>query len=285
MSAVPSPPGYPYQAFRRVVAERVAGGPVPVPEAFLAVAEALAAWRGTGPLFFAGDPPRRIELSVASLRAYVEHVDAERARGRAEILCLADRPDDPELTLFLAEEAMSFGTVERFWASLPADAGPGQIGAASAVGRLVADVGARCGAYRACVEDERLLMLYRGRRATERARENLPDELRALVPEPPAAEGPARVIPSLLVPQEFDVRRVADAVWWINYWDAALVETAGRARVNSAGWARVEELPGGALSLTATDEPTDPEDPGHAETLARIVSHLGLRELQEQFPC
>jgi hypothetical protein len=87
----------------------------------------------------------------------------------------------------------------------------------------------------------------------------------------------------LLVPQEFDFRKVPGAVWWINYWDPIQVETVTAEKARGAGWDRMVETPDGAMALVATAEPTDVTNAVHRAQLRLIIERLDLLELQREY--
>ncbi len=149
-----------------------------------------------------------------------------------------------------------------------------------AVLALLGEVATALDAHHAHVEDARLLLLYQSRRATERARSAVPAEYRQYIPDPPdlPAAGP---VPQLLVPQEYDARRVPAGVWWVNYWGGGQVRTVGEERIRAVPWARILSSGDGALLLAATEDPLDPEIPAHVTRLRELTEGLGLRALQE----
>ena len=263
---------------RRIYAERMQGAGPPLPEALLAVARALETGLGTGPLTYAGVPPRQIALSPRALAAWLEELQHERRQGIPALVTLAADPSlSPGATLTYETEPWPKNAVEFVWCSLPtADLLP-----VDAMLDLAAAIRQGFGAHRAVVEDDMLIVLYRGARAAERARSVVPPHLKKYVPGPLPSTRNEAALPDLLVPQEFDRRRVPDAVWWINVWDAVQVATVGPERILDAPWARVATLPEGGSALAATGLPTDPKNPDHLATLTRIIDALGLRALQE----
>lgn len=271
---------YPSVPFRRLIVERLADVGPPLPAALLSVARLLQKHGVAPPLRYADDPPRPIEQSDAALNAYLSEVRRARSQGIPKIFRLAAAERNPGFALFLEFEPTPRGEIATLWFSLPAT----RTVAAPEIEQLMrvfADVCPAFAGYHGALEDERLLVLYRGARAAERARELVPPELRQFVPVSPLSVGASGKLPNLLVPQEFDRRRVPDAVWWINFWDVVQVETVGASRIRTAGFARVTEQPCGGMVLVSTREPTDPANPAHLQQLSRIVEHLQLRTLQE----
>jgi hypothetical protein len=263
---------YPGGPFHRFLAERRLNQGQPLPVALRDVAEALARWKPDLPLRYVGDPPTPLGMDESSLARSLADVEGAQERGVPRIFRLVSEPGLGELSVFFESEATRTGRIGSLWFSLSASA------AEAPFLRMIGEVSTAFGAYRACIEDERLLLLYRSGRAAERTLAAVPPALQAFVPPPVPSEG--KTLPRLLVPQEFDRTRVPDAVWWINFWNREQVETLGRTRVNSADWFQRLEQPDGALLLVATSEPTSAEDPGHLEQLRRICQQLYLSEAQ-----
>ncbi|GIM97440.1 hypothetical protein [Paractinoplanes toevensis] len=256
----------------RIYAERSKGAGPPPAEALVGVARELESRLGVGRFEYAGHPARRIFMRPAEVDTWLGQVRSDRRRGEAALFTLGT---DPSLSagaiLTYEEEPWTVNAVEWVWCGLPH---PDPV---TAMLDLVSAVAHRFGAHRAVVEDDDLLTRYRGARAAERARAQLPPELRRYVPDPPAADGG---LPSLLVPQEFDRRRVPDAVWWVNCWDAVQVATVGAARIRRAPWRHIVELPAGGMALAASENPPDPADPADLSRLAALVAALDLRAVQ-----
>ncbi|HWS56669.1 MAG TPA: DUF5953 family protein [Pyrinomonadaceae bacterium] len=272
---------YPPSVARRVVVERAADAEPPLPRALLAVTRALEAWRPGAPLRYAGDPPRPFEVTEQALASYLSEVRRAWAAYEPEIFRLADAEGSPRLALFFNEEQTPWGRIESLWFSLPADLSAPEF-SLDRLAALLASVCEGFGAYHGAVEDERLMMLYRARRAAERARAQLPPELRGFVPDAPPLAGVEGALPPLLLPQEFDRRRVPDAVWWINFWGASQVREVSPERARAAGWERAAEQAGGGMVLAATEEPTEVTDAAHLRLLRGIIERLGLYDLQRR---
>jgi hypothetical protein len=267
---------------RQLYAERMLDAGPLLPEALIAAARAIEAGIGSGPFVYAGVPPRSIALTVDAVAAWLDDVRGQRRTGRgapALFTLAADPFLTPGVTLSYEEEPWPENAVGFLRCSLPDENLP----PAGAMVALVAEVSRGFGAHRGNIEDDLLLMRYRGARAAERARSAVPPHLRQYVPAPLPVEGVSGNLPDLLVPQEFDRRHVPDAVWWINVWDAEMVATVGRDRIERAPWRRIVELPGGALGLAATDAPTDPASHEDLIQLTRLVDALELRALQEAY--
>jgi hypothetical protein len=237
---------------------------------------ALGEFHGGARMTYAGDPPHPIEPDEATLGALLAEVRRDWRAGVPEIFMLVDAPEEPRAQLFLNIEETPVGPVAAAWSTVP------DVANLESMMDGVSAVAHGFGAEHAHLEDDQLLTVYRGARSVERGRSTLPPELRQYVPEL-AHPHVSSTIPQLLVPQEFDVRRVPDAVWWVNFWGRIQVDAVGRDRVAAAPWARLVEQPNDALLLAATEEPTDVERSDHAAALATLVTALGLRELQERF--
>lgn len=270
---------YTETSFRRITAERLSDSGLMLVDALIGAARVLQRHGVCSPLRYADDPPRRIELTNGAITDYLSDVLADRKRGVPTVFRLSGDPADKGSALFLEFESTSAGSAEMIWITLPREFVE-TTDAAECLSQAIADLSSAYGAYHAAAEDEQLMQLYRGARAAERARSAVPPELRQFIPDSPAPIGAVR-FPSLLVPQEFDRRRVPDAVWWINFWDRVQVETIGRSKIRTAPFTRIIDQPSGALVLIATDEAIDVANCAHLNRLARIVEHLDLRGLQE----
>ena len=90
-------------------------------------------------------------------------------------------------------------------------------------------------------------------------------------------------LPALLLRHEFNVFRVPDGIWWINYFNQSQIGTLGEGQVKSAPWFRMIELHDKAIICMSTEEPTTPSNPNHLIKLRQIVEHLNLPTLQEKF--
>jgi hypothetical protein len=264
-------------AFRRFYAERMRTS-APLATVAWPVAAAVADWQQSGPLRFVGEPPEAAADEAAVVAAF-ERAETRRRSGVPELLVLADAVSSPRRSVFFDREPGAGGDVEYVWFSLAAADDDPELRLEPLLD-LTQGILAAFGAHRACVEDEELLGSYRGASAAARARAAMPPELAELAafPEPEHPDA----LPSLLVPQEFDRRRVPDAVWWINGWDRVQVETVGRDRVLAAPWHRLVELGDGGIVAAATARPprlTDEDDRGR---LGELCEALSLRELQER---
>lgn len=272
-------PAAPYGAasYRRIVAERLSDSHLGLAEALVEAARVLEQSGICPPLRYAGVPPRAVELSVPAIAEYVAQVRQDRENHVPTVFRLSGQPGNTGSSLFLDFDTSPAGPVDVAWISL-ADTSARAADAAETLSQVLAEMCTRFGAFHGAVEDEQLAQLYRSRRATERARAAVPPELRRHVPEPLVSLGS---FPSLLVPAEFNRRRIPDGVWWINFWDAIQVGAVQLAKIESAGFARMTPLRAGALLLLASERVIDTNNPSDLQALARIVEHLGLRQLQE----
>ena len=270
-------PDFPVVPLRRLYVERVSGAGPRLAEALLAVAELIRRGLQAGLLTYAGSPPRRIDLTVPALEAWLDEMRRQRSAGIPALMTLSAGPEMPAGATVTYEVEPWAGTrVEYLWCSVPDRV----IMPADGMLHLVAAMTTAFGAHMGAVQDDALMVRYRGARASQRALDALPEHLRPFVPVPspePASSG----FPQLLVPQEFDRRLVPDAVWWINVWDAVQVATIGARTIRQAPWARITDLPDGGLALAATEQPASAGDPEHVARLRQIVEALGLRTLQE----
>jgi hypothetical protein len=222
----------------------------------------------TGPWQSANGTAAAIEPTARALAAHLDSVLAARDRSEArpcllrsgQLVVVADVPP---------------GEPAAVWFPLPALS-------LDACLSLLDDLAVALDAYHAHVEDDRLMLGYQAHRATERARAAVPEEYRQYIPEPPESP-PGQELPRLLVPQEYDSRRVPAGVWWVNYWDPTQLHTLGEERVRAAPWARIRHATRGGLLLAATEEPSDPGVPDHVARLRRLVTELRLRAAQERF--
>lgn len=254
---------------RGVIVERQANR---LPDLGSALAASLAALTESGLAdgpWLIGEPPGDPILTTEIvLTGWLEEVAAARQTGVPEVAALTASG------LLVVVDTAPDGTGTLSF-SLPTPEPP--LETVTTVVRAVAE---SFRAYHAHVSDDRLLLRYQSQRATARAKAALPQALQQYVPEPIATAGD---LPELLLPDEFDRRRVPTGVWWVNYWDAVQVATVGLERVLAAGWARVIDAGDGAQVLAATTEPLDPERPDHLTQLKTLLVRLRLAELQLQF--
>jgi hypothetical protein len=259
---------------RRVIAERSAAGLVELAPHVLGACQAVertVAMRGT---WTAGAPGQRISLTELAIASYLRDVDRERRRGVAEVCAVIAATEHGPIEVIVDIEPGPRGSTAILWFPFP-------IALAADATSLVQRVAEGFGAYHAHLEDERLLIRYQARSAMERARAATPAHLRQYLPDTPTfADGVA--LPDLLVPQQYDRRRVPAGVWWINYWSAAQVAELGEERVRGAGWARVIDAADGAVVLVATDEPLDPASTAHLEHLRALLANLGIEDAQQR---
>jgi len=273
---------YPNATFRRFVIQRIAETESSTLEALLNVIHSLADWQPQWQLRFAGDPPRPVKADEEDVGTYLREIQRAWSQGIPTIFRLADKEEDPQLALYYGVEPMPSFHVEYIWFSLP-DSLSGRAFHIEQLIDLMASLCQGFQAYHGYIEDESLLMSYRGKRGYERALENTPSELHQFVPSPDFLDAVSGLVPSLLMPQEFNCRRVPEAVWWLNFWDEIQVSTVTIDRMRSAPWFRLVELPRNRCVLAATGEPVDLSIPDHMTLLREIIEHIGLVRLQHQY--
>jgi hypothetical protein len=141
------------------------------------------------------------------------------------------------------------------------------------------------GAYvnQAFFHDRRTDHLYVGPSLFERRiREDPPDE-HDRIPPLTLPEDLELYLPQVRYDHELNLRMVPEAVWWLNYWSATIVDNIGRDRILTAPWAATHEMPGGALLLEATRERLDVSRRDHCQRLREICSAIDLIAVQERF--
>ncbi len=248
------------------IAKRAQKAEPALPRAVLAVAQALATWRSTPPLCYAGRPPRLIEFSELGIATYMTWLKHVNTSGIPKPFSLSSHDWKPELTLHLLPNK------DLFFA-LPSGLNETLL-RLNRFMEVVAQVCLGFGAYYGYTNDQRLrrcwqnLVGIEGNRLTSTPLRNVG------FPEP---------LPELLHFSKFDSRLVPDGIWWVNFWDSVIVETIGLERIQSAPWEILVELSEGGVVVAATEEPTDAQNPLHLAKLAQIVEHLGLRRLQERY--
>jgi hypothetical protein len=258
---------------QRLTAERTARDLPDLARPLAAVCAGLQRIGAATADWYAGEPPGiAIAPTAAALGEYLERVAASRRRGIAEVGCVSSG----DLLLIADTSRTPSGTAGTVWFSLDG------VPAVDRMMELTRTVAEGFGAYNAHLQAERLLLLYQSARGAERARASVPEDLRQYIPDPPF-DPAASPVPALLVPQEYDRRRVPAGVWWVNYWGADQVSTLGVDRVRGAGWARILDADDGALVLAATEEALDLSRPDHVDRLRSLVLGLGLPEAQARF--
>jgi hypothetical protein len=262
-------------ATRRVYVERMLGTGPPLGGALLALTNVLRRIMNTGPFEYVGFPPQRIERSELAVTAWLEEVRARRRRGEAAVFRLSDGITSDNAIYYELDSAPG-RTAEFVWWSLEETPPP-----LSVMISLVREAAKSFGGHRGCVEDTNLLLVYRGAQSYRRALSVVPAHLLEFLPVPPHFGENAGKNLEVLVPQEFDRRRVPDAVWWINFWSPELVATVGSEVILGAPWELCREAEGGGLLLAVVVEPLDLANPEHNNRLNEICRRLHLRELQE----
>jgi hypothetical protein len=261
-----------------LIARRVIGSGAPLADCTLALLQQLPALLGTEPFCWQlGDTNRgrRFELDHAQITASIN-----RPGGLAAV----DRPTEWTTTVQVARTAPQ--RRESFELSLP---GPRehQLLDLDGMMSLIHTCASTLGAHVAYTLHLALHVTYHGRRAierTERNLANLPLKVRASIPkqtfEP--VPGIAPGLPDLLEALDFDETLVPDGVYWLNWWDAKMIEVLGRERVEAAGWERIARHADGSMTLAATEAPPDLTSPADVGRLVRILAALELRSQQER---
>lgn len=258
---------------RRVYVERMLGTGPPLARALLDLTDRISEILNTRSFDHAGYPPQHLERSEEALTAWLNDVRTRRRSGESAVFRLSDGINSDNVIYYEIDSA-SGHAAEYVWWSL--EESPGSL---SKMTSLVSHAAMSFGAHRGCVEDSKLLLLYRGARSYERAVSVVPAHLQKFVPVPPSLGQNASGL-EMLVPQEFDRSRVPDAVWWINFWSPQMVATVGRDLILRAPWELCREE-GEALMLAVTDEPLNVSEAKHLARLSEVCSQLRLRQLQE----
>jgi hypothetical protein len=261
-----------------LIARRVAGSGVALADCTLALLEKLPGLLGTEAFCWQlGDTSRarRVELDLS-------HIAASIARPGG--LAVVDRPS--QWTTMVQVARTSPQRRESFELSLP---GPRdrQLLDLEGMMSLAHTCAATLHAHVAYTLHLALHVTYHGRRSIERAERNLatlPPKVRASIPkqtfEP--VPGIAPGLPDLLEAVDFDEALVPDGVYWLNWWNAKMIDELGRDRVERAGWARIVHHADGSMTLAATEAPPDLTSPDDVGTLVRILDAIELRSHQER---
>jgi hypothetical protein len=261
-----------------LIARRVTGAGAGLAECTLALLERLPAMLGTEPFCWQlGDTSRarRVEIDLATIAASI---------GRPGGLAVVDRPTAWTTMVQVSRTAPQ--KRESFELSLP---GPRdhQLLDLDGMMALVHACAATLHAHVACTLHLALHVTYHGRRSIERAEKHLaslPPKVRASIPkqtfEP--VPGIAPGLPDLLEAVDFDETLVPDGVYWINWWNARMIDELGRDRVERAGWARIVRHADRSMTLAATEAPPDLTSAEDVARLTRILDALELRARQER---
>lgn len=261
-----------------LIARRVAGSGTALADCTLALLEQLPSLLGTEPFCWQlGDTSRarRVELDLA-------HIAASIARPGG--LAVVDRPTAWTTMVQVARTAPQ--RRESFELSLP---GPRERQLLDLEGMmsLVHTCATTLHAHVAYTLHLALHVTYHGRRSIERAERNLstlPPKVRASIPKQTFEPVPdiAPGLPDLLEAVDFDETIVPDGVYWLNWWNAKMIDELGRARVETAGWERIAHHADGSMTLAATEEPPDLTSPGDVGRLVGILDRIELRAHQER---
>jgi hypothetical protein len=261
-----------------LIARRVAGTGAPLADCTLALLKELPVLLGTEPFCWQlGDTnrARRFELDLPHIATSI---------NRPGGLAVVDRPTQWTTMVQVARTAPQ--RRESFELSLP---GPRehQLLELDGMMSLIHTCAATLEAHVAYTLHLALHVSYHGRRAIERTERNLahlPPRIRASIPkqtfEP--VPGIAPGLPDLLEALDFDETLVPDGVYWLNWWNARMIDTLGRERVETAGWTRIAHHDDGSMTLAATEAPPDLTSPEDVGRLVRILDALELRAQQER---
>lgn len=275
----PKPEGpLPDQWPQALIARRVAGTGAPLADCTLSLLEKLPPLLGTEPFCWQlGDTSRarRYELDLQQITTAI---------NRPGGLAVVDRPTHWSTMVQVAKTPPQ--RRESFELSLPGPREP-QLLDLDGMMALVHTCAAALEAHVAFTLHLALHVTYHGRRAIERTERNLstlPPRVRASIPkqtfEP--VPGIAPGLPDLLESVDFEETLVPDGVYWLNWWNARMVDALGRDRVEGAGWARVLRHDDGSLTLAATEAPPDLTSPDDVGRLVSILEAIDLRAHQER---
>jgi len=261
-----------------LLARRVAGSGRPLADATLTLLDQLPRLLGTEPFCWQlGDTSRarRFELDLTHLAASI---------NRPGGVAVVDRP--AQWTTMVQVARTMPQRRESFELSLP---GPRerQLLDLDGMMELMHTCAATLEAHVAYTLHLALHVTYHGRRQIERTERNLaslPPKVRASIPkqtfEP--VPGIAPGLPDLLEALDFEETRVPDGVYWLNWWNASMIDALGRDRVERAGWARILRHPDGSMTLAATEAPPDLTSADDVGRLVRILDAIELRAQQER---
>jgi len=263
-----------------LIARRVAGSGKALADCTLTLLDRLPAILGTEPFcWLLGDTSRarRFELDAPHIATSI---------NRPGGLAVVDRPTQWTTMVQVARTMPQ--RRESFELSLPGPREP-QLLDLDGMMALVHTCASTLEAHVAYTLHLALHVTYHGRRQIERTERNLstlPAKVRASIPkqtfEP--VPGIAPGLPDLLEAVDFDESLVPDGVYWLNWWNARMIDALGRERVETAGWARIARHPDGSMTLAATEAPPDLTSPDDVGRLVQILDAIDLRALQDRCP-
>ncbi|HWO21516.1 MAG TPA: hypothetical protein VNO30_22260 [Kofleriaceae bacterium] len=273
---VPPPDQWP----QALIARRVAGSGTPLPDATLALLQKLPALLQTEPFCWQlGDTnrARRVELDLPRIATAI---------NRPGGLAVVDRPT--HWTTMVQVAKTPHQRRESFELSLP---GPREHQLLDLDGMMALShaCAVALGAHVVYTLHLALHVTYHGRRQIERTEQNLatlPPKIRAGIPKQTFEPVPHIVpgLPDLLEAIDFEETLVPDGVYWLNWWNAKMIDTLGRERVEGAGWAQIARHADGSMTLAATEAPPDLTSADDVGQLVRILEALDLRAQQERHP-
>src|SRR5262245_3336137 len=261
-----------------LIARRVVSAGAALADCTLALLEKLPTLLGTDPFCWQlGDTSRarRVELDLS-------HIAASIARPGG--LAVVDRPTSWTTMVQVARTMPQ--RRESFELSLPGTRDR-QLLDLDGMMSLVHTCASALHAHVAFTLHLALHVTYHGQRSIERAERNLatlPPKVRASIPKQTFEPVPdiAPGLPDLLEAVDFDETLVPDGVYWLNWWNAKMIDDLGRDRVEAAGWARIAHHPDGSMTLAATEGPPDLTSPDDVGRLLRILDAIELRARQEK---
>jgi hypothetical protein len=261
-----------------LLARRVAGSGTALPDCTLALLDQLPGILGTEAFCWQlGDTSRarRFELDLPRITTSI---------NRPGGLAVVDRPT--QWTTMVQVARTPSQRRESFELSLPGPREP-QLLDLDGMMALIHTCASTLEAHVAYTLHLALHVTFHGRRQIERTERNLaqlPPKIRASIPkqtfEP--VPGIAPGLPDLLEALDFDETLVPDGVYWLNWWNARMIDNLGRDRVEAAGWARIARHADGSMTLAATEAPPDLTSPDDVGRLIRILDTIDLRSQQER---
>lgn len=87
----------------------------------------------------------------------------------------------------------------------------------------------------------------------------------------------------VMEPGLFDPLKIPEAVYWINYWNAAQVSLIGEDKIRKAPFEIIEKQGDGGYVLVLQKEDFDAHNTAHLEKLAAIHDYFNLYDLQRQY--
>jgi hypothetical protein len=231
-------------------------------------------------LKFAGYP-ETTEISLTE-EGFIEYLSLLKSNPDKSFLLL-DCDQNPQLVLGIGVNGIEiqgedFIQIE----SIEFPVGLQQIQRVSSLENMLESVGKICGffdSYYGYAWDEELATLFQrgSRMKNQYSPENRIGEEKLYL------GNSLDILPSLLLSHEFDIFKVPNGIWWINYFSKLQVETLGRKRIEHADWAGISDLNNGAIICILTEEQTKVSNPEHLLKLQQVTNHLDLQSVQIRF--